>query len=47
MEFWTTFWALVLALGAGGFALLAVVVAWGGLRDLRGLLRDLDPGDDA
>ena len=37
MNFWINFWAATLILVAGGFALLAIVVAFGGARDVRKL----------
>lgn len=34
MDFWVTFWAVVLVVSAALFAYLAVVVTIGGLRDI-------------
>ena len=36
---WTTFWAYVIAIGVLGFAILAVIVAIGGFRDVRAMFR--------
>ncbi len=41
-EQWTTVWTAVLAIGAATFAVLAVVVAIGGLRDVRAMFRRID-----
>ena len=41
MSFWIAFWAVVFAVAAGGFALLAVVVGIGGIGDLRALFRGI------
>lgn len=38
MNYWINFWAVVLAVAAGGFALLAIVVTIGGARDIHRLL---------
>jgi hypothetical protein len=41
MNFWLTFWTVVLAAALGSFAILAVVVGIGGMRDLRDLFRSI------
>jgi hypothetical protein len=41
VEFWITTWKLVLIVGVGLFAALAVVVSIGGAFDVRNLLRTL------
>lgn len=41
MNFWLTFWTVVLAAALLGFAILAVVVGIGGMRDLRDLFRSI------
>ena len=40
-EFWPTFWAAVLAISLGGYALLVLVVTIGGLGDIRAMFRAL------
>lgn len=39
---WTNVWILILAGGCGGFAVLALVVAIGGFRDVRAMFRRID-----
>ena len=41
MKFWETFWQFVLVIGVIGFAGLAIVVAIGGLSDIRAMLRHI------
>lgn len=42
MSFWETFWQIVLVVGVIGFAGLAIVVAIGGLADIRAMLRSIE-----
>ncbi len=42
MEFWTMFWAALLAVALTIFAVLAVVVAIGGFFNVKALLRTID-----
>ena len=42
MSFWETFWQVVLVIGVTGFAVLVVVVAIGGLADIRAMLRRIE-----
>ena len=42
MEFWITFWGIVLAGGMLVFAAVATVVAIGGFSDVKALLRSID-----
>ncbi len=44
MTFWINFWAILLAVATGGFALLAIVVAIGGAGDVRKLFASLREG---
>lgn len=39
---WTNFWILVLIGGCGSFAVLALVVAVGGFRDVKAMFRRID-----
>lgn len=41
-EQWTSVWILVLAGGSGGFALLSLIVAVGGFRDVKAMFRRID-----
>ena len=42
MEFWITFWAVLLVAALTIFAALAVVVTIGGFFDVKALLRSID-----
>lgn len=50
MVFWPVFWGLVFAVAVGLFAVLAVFVSVGSIRDIRALFGSLasrkDTGDD-
>jgi hypothetical protein len=39
---WTSLWIVVLAGGSGSFALLAIIVAIGGFRDVKAMFRRID-----
>lgn len=41
-DHWTSIWTLVLVGGSGSFAVLAVIVAVGGFRDVRAMFRRID-----
>ena len=42
MVFWITLWTFVLLVGVGIFAVLSVIVIFGGAADIRSLFRALD-----
>ncbi len=48
VAFWMLLWKVLLIVGIGGFALMAVWVTIGGALDIRKLVRSLgdEPGDD-
>ncbi len=46
MSFWEVFWQVVLLVSLVAFAGLAVVVAIGGLGDIRAMLRSIDKHHD-
>ncbi len=46
MNFWETFWQIVLVISVVGFAGLAVVVTYGGLSDIRAMLRNIESRHD-
>jgi hypothetical protein len=46
MNFWETFWQIVLVISVVGFAVLAVVVTFGGLSDIRAMLRSIESRHD-
>lgn len=47
MNFWEVFWQVVLLVSVVGFAVLVVVVAFGGLSDIRAMLRSIEEHHDA
>lgn len=47
MNFWEVFWQVVLLVSVLGFAVLVVVVAFGGLSDIRAMLRSIEKRHDA
>ena len=47
MSFWEVFWQIVLLMGVIGFAGLAIVVAIGGLSDIRTMLRRIERGHES
>ena len=47
MSFWEVFWQIVLLVSVVGFAALVVVIAFGGLADIRAMLRSIEDHHDA
>ena len=47
MNFWEVFWQVVLLVSVVGFAVLVVVIAFGGLADIRAMLRSIEKRHDA
>jgi hypothetical protein len=47
MDFWITFWTLIILIGIGGFLALVVAVIPLGGKDVWELLRRLGSGDDS
>ena len=46
MNFWETFWQIILLVSVVGFAVLAVVVTFGGWSDIRAMLRKIESRHD-
>ncbi len=42
MAFWTAFWGLVLLIGLLAFAVLSVLVTFGGFSDIKALFKSID-----
>lgn len=47
MSFWEVFWQIVFLVSVVGFAALVVVIAFGGLSDIRAMLRSIEDHHDA